>query len=135
MAPTKRHSAAAAAAAQPTEGRSLTDRLVRRRAGDDALKPHEVQRGLYWARQGAACALGLLLGTVPVTGNLGNVVFALLVGGGVHAALITRNDLDEDEHGGTVKLLFEGMGTAYACFLLLWLMAFSVLHPDQASIS
>jgi len=83
---------------------------------------------IYWVRQIFALFNGLAWGVIPLTGILGLALFFVINCAIVFLYVSRQSKIDEDEFGGIQELVKEGLFTAFAVFLISWIMTFTYLH-------
>ncbi|GLI68140.1 hypothetical protein VaNZ11_012476 [Volvox africanus] len=83
---------------------------------------------IHWQKQFTAIILGLVCGILPLTGLEGFVTFLALqlVSTAAFYRLILR--VNEEVHGGVGEALADGFPTFTAVFVLVWVLAYNLLH-------
>ncbi|ONK67746.1 uncharacterized protein A4U43_C05F3350 [Asparagus officinalis] len=83
---------------------------------------------LHWIRQALGLLFGLLWGAIPVVGAIWIVVFLVLSSGIIYGYYAHVLKIDEEEFGGHVALLQEGLFASFSLFLLAWILIYSLAH-------
>ncbi|BFZ19261.1 hypothetical protein BsWGS_22300 [Bradybaena similaris] len=73
---------------------------------------------IYWMRQIMGVVLGLIWGILPLKGFLGLAFF---------------QKAEEEEYGGAIEILKEGLMTSFSSFLVAWIILYSALHSESTS--
>jgi len=86
----------------------------------------ELHDVVYWARQVLGLVCGLVWGIIPMTGYIGNLSYMGL------SALVLFLYYSKYLKGVDVEwywpLVQEGFFTAYALFLVTWILSYNALH-------
>ena len=99
----------------------------------DATSFPEFPAAVYWLRQILALVVGLVWGLVPLTGWVGLLAFGAT--SQIVCMLYYTKYLDVDvEDFGRWDLMKEGFMASFGCFLLVWVVTFSVVHPSHEFI-
>eukprot|EP00112_Aurelia_sp_Birch-Aquarium-sp1_P018110 Seg4277.2 transcript_id=Seg4277.2/GoldUCD/mRNA.D3Y31 product="putative protein RAB5IF" protein_id=Seg4277.2/GoldUCD/D3Y31 len=83
---------------------------------------------IYWMRQIVALVNGLLFGFIPIVGLLGLILFVLVNCAAVFFYSSKYQQIDEDEYGGPLEILKEGLFTAFAVFLVSWITIYTAIQ-------
>jgi len=83
---------------------------------------------IYWVRQIFALFNGLAWGFIPLTGILGLALFLVINCALVYIYVSRQTKIDEDDFGGIQELVKEGLFTAFAVFLISWIMVYTSLY-------
>nr|CAB3265380.1 uncharacterized protein C20orf24 homolog [Phallusia mammillata] len=83
---------------------------------------------VYWSRQILSVLIGILWGTIPLVG-----IFAIILYVGITTVLLSLyvteyQKQDIEEYGGFTELAKEGFMSAFASFLVAWIITYSALH-------
>lgn len=79
-------------------------------------------------RQVIGVIIGVICGSIPMTGFLAMVIFAALEAVLVQVYATSYQSVDIDELGGISEVLKEGFMTAFASFLVTWIIFYSAIH-------
>ncbi|KAF8781850.1 GEL complex subunit OPTI-like [Argiope bruennichi] len=85
---------------------------------------------IYWTRQILAVLFGIIWGIIPIQGIIGIALYCLLNIVIFYSYSTNFQHVDDEEFGGIWELLKEGFMTAFACFLVTWIVVYSYLHFD-----
>ncbi|XP_067950181.1 GEL complex subunit OPTI-like [Watersipora subatra] len=80
---------------------------------------------IYWLRQVLSLVFGILWGFLLVQGFIGLVTFLLTNCFLVYLYTTTFQNVDEEDYGGMVEILKEGMMSSFATFLVSWIIVYS----------
>jgi len=85
---------------------------------------------VYWSRQLLAMALGLIWGLVPLYG-----IIAIAVYVGASAVILNFyvtgfQNQDIEEYGGFMEVAKEGFMSAFASFLVTWIITYTSMHES-----
>ncbi|XP_064399258.1 GEL complex subunit OPTI-like [Halichondria panicea] len=83
---------------------------------------------VYWLKQILSIFVGLVCGIVPLQGFIGILAFLLVSGGLVYLYCVLYQGIDQEEYGGAWELLKEGMMTAFAMFMVNWIITYTMLQ-------
>ncbi|KZV28802.1 Rab5-interacting family protein [Dorcoceras hygrometricum] len=83
---------------------------------------------LHWIRQALALIFGLIWGVVPLVGGIWFLLFVVLSTGIIYAYYAIVLKVDEEDFGGHVALLQEGLFASVSLFLLAWILVYSLGH-------
>ncbi|XP_064641236.1 GEL complex subunit OPTI-like [Lineus longissimus] len=83
---------------------------------------------IYWFRQIIGFVIGVAWGIFPFKGIIAIIVFFAINAGVVHIYFSSFQKADEEEYGGMVEILKEGLMTSFASFLVSWIICYSALH-------
>ncbi|XP_057291216.1 GEL complex subunit OPTI-like [Hydractinia symbiolongicarpus] len=83
---------------------------------------------IYWMRQVFAVINGIAWGLIPLQGILGLGLFFAINCAIVYIYISKFQKIDEDDYGGIQEILKEGLFTAFAVFLVCWIMIYTGLH-------
>lgn len=93
-----------------------------------ARTPEDALNLMHWARQVLGVATGAALGGLKVTGFPGVTTFlavAVLLPNAYFASIL---NVDEAEVGTVGSLKTEGVMSAFALFLLLWILVYTTVQ-------
>eukprot|EP00884_Botryococcus_braunii_P012180 jgi/Botrbrau1/20963/Bobra.0135s0081.1 len=79
---------------------------------------------IYWIRQVVAIILGLICGSIPLTGWVG-LAGAITINILVVLSWYRVQRIDEEEYGGHVQLATEGLPPSISLFLIIWILTYS----------
>ncbi|CAG5136043.1 unnamed protein product [Candidula unifasciata] len=88
---------------------------------------------IYWMRQIMGIVLGLIWGIIPLKGFLGLALFLLVNVAIVYIYYNSFQKVEEEEYGGAVEILKEGLMTSFSSFLVAWIILYSALHSESGS--
>ncbi|XP_074646654.1 GEL complex subunit OPTI-like [Tubulanus polymorphus] len=83
---------------------------------------------IYWMRQIIGVIIGLVWGILPMKGVLAIILFFLINAAIVYFYFNSFQKLDEEEYGGILEILKEGLMTSFASFIVTWIILYSALH-------
>nr|CAX73767.1 hypotheticial protein [Schistosoma japonicum] len=83
---------------------------------------------IYWFRQVFAIIIGVVWGLASFTGFLAIVMFFVTNICFVYAYAAMYQRVDEDEYGGYGEIVKEGLMTAFACFMVSWILTYDCAH-------
>ncbi|KAL3315862.1 hypothetical protein Ciccas_005500 [Cichlidogyrus casuarinus] len=83
---------------------------------------------VFWIRQVFSIATGLLFGLLPVKGLAAIVLFAIINFTLVYLYLAYFHRIEEDEFGPFADILKEGLMTAFASFMIVWIIVYDHFH-------
>ncbi|VDQ08691.1 unnamed protein product [Trichobilharzia regenti] len=83
---------------------------------------------VYWFRQVFAVIVGVLWGLAPFTGFLAILMFFVTNVCFVYAYAAVYQRVDEDEYGGYGEIVKEGLMTAFASFMVSWILTYDCVH-------
>ncbi|KAG2430014.1 hypothetical protein HYH02_013842 [Chlamydomonas schloesseri] len=108
--------------------------LERMKQGKDAIwEKDELLTTMHWQKQVTAILIGIVCGVLPLTGLNGFLTFAIAQGlcTMIFYRVVLR--VDEEQHGGVGEVLVEGFPTWAAMFVMLWVLAYNVVHVSAAA--
>ncbi|BFZ19260.1 hypothetical protein BsWGS_22299 [Bradybaena similaris] len=88
---------------------------------------------IYWMRQIMGVVLGLIWGILPLKGFLGLALFLLVNVAIVYIYYNSFQKAEEEEYGGAIEILKEGLMTSFSSFLVAWIILYSALHSESTS--
>eukprot|EP01024_Parvocaulis_polyphysoides_P003531 TRINITY_DN10953_c0_g4_i2.p1 TRINITY_DN10953_c0_g4~~TRINITY_DN10953_c0_g4_i2.p1 ORF type:complete len:144 (+),score=19.96 TRINITY_DN10953_c0_g4_i2:38-433(+) len=108
--------------------------------GDSEWERDEILDVIHWSRQLLALLCGVICGVVGITDIPGFIIFAVVTFGTTVIFYRSYLRVDEEELGGSGELAMEGMMSAFAIFLLVWISLYTLQNyediPDaQTTIS
>ncbi|CAD5111101.1 DgyrCDS446 [Dimorphilus gyrociliatus] len=83
---------------------------------------------VYWMRQIIGIIIGVICGSIPMTGFLAMIIFAALEAIVIQVYTTSYQSVDVDDLGGISEVLKEGFMTAFASFLVTWIIFYSAIH-------
>ena len=86
---------------------------------------------VYWIRQAVGLITGILFGVLPIKGALGISSFFLINCLFVYLYASMFQCVDEEEYGGYSEIVKEGLMTAFATFLVVWVVCFDLIYGDK----
>jgi len=86
---------------------------------------------IYWMRQVFAVINGVIWGLLAFKGILGIGLFFAINCAIVYIYVAKYQKVDEDDYGGIQELLKEGLFTAFAAFLVCWILLFTAAHGSR----
>ena len=90
---------------------------------------------IYWLKQILGLVIGLVWGILPLKGMLGMILFFAINALIVYCYSIMYQRIDEEEFGGFMEILKEGMMTSFASFLIAWIIVFDGLYSGVNTIA
>lgn len=90
---------------------------------------------IYWLKQILGLVIGLVWGVLPLKGMLGMILFFAINALIVYCYSIMYQRIDEEEFGGFMEILKEGMMTSFASFLIAWIIVFDGLYSGVNTIA
>uniref|UniRef100_A0A0K0EQ46 Hexosyltransferase n=1 Tax=Strongyloides stercoralis TaxID=6248 RepID=A0A0K0EQ46_STRER len=100
-----------------------------------ALKPNsewyskdEILDVVYWGKQILSIAIGIVWGLLPFTGIGSILAFAVASGVSSHLYVTRFQGYDEDDLGGFFEIAKEGLSTAFATFMITWIITYTLFH-------
>merc|ERR1712002_448277 len=109
-----------------SEGHSVKDIFQRSITFDATWEDKdELLDVVYWMRQVVAILTGVVWGLIPLEGVLGLASFLALNCALVYVYVSKWQHIDEDEFGGLAEIVKEGLFTAFACFLVCWIITYT----------
>ncbi|XP_033755485.1 uncharacterized protein RAB5IF homolog [Pecten maximus] len=85
---------------------------------------------IYWMRQIIGMILGLIWGLFPLKGLLGLVIFFAINCGVIYLYYGSFQKVDDEDYGGPMEILKEGLMTSFSTFLVTWIILYSSLYSD-----
>ncbi|XP_003391599.1 PREDICTED: uncharacterized protein C20orf24 homolog [Amphimedon queenslandica] len=83
---------------------------------------------VYWVRQVISLIVGLMWGTIPLTGVVGIVLYLMITCGFVYFYCTFYQGVSDEELGGAWELLKEGFMTSLAIFFVSWILSFTAFQ-------
>ncbi|CAH8681283.1 unnamed protein product [Schistosoma rodhaini] len=83
---------------------------------------------VYWFRQVFAIIVGVVWGVASFTGFMAILMFFVTNICFVYAYAAIYQRVDEDEYGGYGEIIKEGLMTAFACFMVSWILTYDCAH-------
>ncbi|ELT88847.1 hypothetical protein CAPTEDRAFT_99150, partial [Capitella teleta] len=83
---------------------------------------------IYWLRQILGLLCGIVWGIIPFSGIAGLLIFFAFNALVVYVYMNSFQKVDEEEYGGMMEILKEGLMTSFATFLVAWIILYSALH-------
>eukprot|EP00794_Sanderia_malayensis_P018771 gene18771-20662_t len=83
---------------------------------------------IYWMRQIIALFTGLAWGIIPFEGLLGIIVFFAINCSVVFFYSSKFQNVDDDEYGGILEIIKEGLFTAFSVFLVSWITVYTAIQ-------
>lgn len=83
---------------------------------------------VYWSRQLLALAMGLLWGAVPLTGLIGLILYVAATTLALNFYVIGFQKQDIEEYGGFMEVAKEGFMSAFATFMVMWIIIYTSVH-------
>mmetsp|Transcript_45065 Transcript_45065/g.74752 ORF Transcript_45065/g.74752 Transcript_45065/m.74752 type:complete len:110 (-) Transcript_45065:314-643(-) len=96
--------------------------------GHPPLKTADIHSACYWVKQLTGTVVGIIFGVTEVTGAQGFAFFLtinLLVTFIVYSKVL-RVNVEELGFEGQAKLVQEGFMQSFGCFLLCWIVSFTL---------
>uniref|UniRef100_A0A0X3PUB2 Uncharacterized protein C20orf24 homolog n=1 Tax=Schistocephalus solidus TaxID=70667 RepID=A0A0X3PUB2_SCHSO len=87
---------------------------------------------IYWMRQLFGILTGIIWGFLPLKGALAISMFFVVNMAAVYIYAAVFQRVDEEEYGGFGEILKEGLVTAFATFMIVWIILFDILHGAQS---
>ncbi|KPJ02128.1 PREDICTED: uncharacterized protein C20orf24 homolog [Papilio xuthus] len=87
---------------------------------------------IYWMRQAIGIVLGLCWGLIPLKGFIGILLFVAVNAGVIYLYVSNYQNVDEEEYGGMWEITKEGFMTAFAGFLVTWIIIYTGLHGSES---
>lgn len=103
----------------------LTKALTRNSKWEDKDELLDV---VYWSRQVIAIVIGIIWGVMSMKGLVFILVYCALTALIINFYVVNYQDQDLDEYGGFMELAKEGFMSAFASFLVVWIIVYSSLH-------
>ncbi|CDW60252.1 Isy1 and Fringe and Rab5ip domain containing prot ein [Trichuris trichiura] len=85
---------------------------------------------IYWLKQLVSALLGVLWGTLPLRGALAIAIYFLVCSCISHLYVTSFQRVDEEWIGGLAEVIKEGFSTAFATFLVVWILLVHLTHVD-----
>ena len=85
---------------------------------------------VYWFRQLLAVVLGILFGVFPLAGIFGILLYCGISTLSMHFYVGDYQQEDLEEYGGFFELAKEGFMSAFASFLVVWIIVYSTFHSS-----
>ncbi|CAF0850787.1 unnamed protein product [Adineta steineri] len=89
---------------------------------------------VYWLRQVVSIIIGIIVGILSVKGFLGIITFGIISSLIVFIYATNFQNVDPEEYGGIVEIIKEGFMTAFATFLVSWIVLYSAFHAPESSL-
>jgi len=89
---------------------------------------------IYWLRQVFAIINGIAWGLLPVQGLFGIALFLAINCLIVYIYTSKYQKVDEDDFGGIQELLKEGLFTAFAVFVVSWVMVYTATYNQHQNL-
>jgi hypothetical protein len=119
-----------------TSSEHLTLAFIKRALTPNAIWTHkeEFLDAVYWLRQVLSIILGIILGILSVKGFLGILAFGIISSLIVFIYATNVQNVDPEEYGGIIEIIKEGFMTAFATFLVSWIVLYSAFYTPQSTI-
>ena len=85
---------------------------------------------VYWIRQMLAVLLGIAFGTFPLIGIFGILLYCGISTLSMNLYVTEYQQQDLEEYGGFFELAKEGFMSAFASFLVVWIIVYSTFHSS-----
>lgn len=86
---------------------------------------------VYWGRQILALLVGLVWGFLPLTGILGIILYVAATTLLLNSYVGGYQKQDVEEFGGFMSLAQEGFMSAFATFMVSWIIAYTSMHSEN----
>jgi len=86
---------------------------------------------VYWSRQILALLMGLVWGFLPLTGILGIILYVAATTLLLNSYVGGYQKQDIEEFGGFMTLAQEGFMSAFATFMVSWILAYTSMYTDN----
>uniref|UniRef100_A0A5S6QPA4 Rab5-interacting protein n=1 Tax=Trichuris muris TaxID=70415 RepID=A0A5S6QPA4_TRIMR len=109
---------------------SLTTTELWKRAitpSSDWSQKDDLLDAIYWLKQLVSAILGILWGTLPLRGSLAITVYFITCSCVSYLYVISFQRVDEEWIGGMVEVIKEGFSTAFATFLVVWIVTYTFM--------
>lgn len=83
---------------------------------------------VYWSRQIIAMIIGAIWGLFYVKGIFGIILYCAISALVINFYVVNFQGQDLDEYGGFMELAKEGFMSAFASFLVIWIIVHSSLY-------
>ena len=110
-----------------TESRLWQKALTRNSPWSDKEELLDV---VYWIRQMLAVVLGILFGVFPLAGMIAILLYCGITTLSMNIYVSEFQKQDLEEYGGFFELAKEGFMSAFASFLVVWIIVYSSFHAS-----
>ncbi|CAF3571237.1 unnamed protein product [Rotaria sp. Silwood1] len=119
-----------------TSSEQLSMAFIKRALTPKATWTHkeEFLDAVYWLRQVLGIIIGTILGLLSVKGFMGILIFAIISSLIVFIYATNVQNVDPEEYGGIVEIIKEGFMTAFATFLVSWIVLYSAFYIPKSTI-
>ncbi|UJR30147.1 hypothetical protein I4U23_017687 [Adineta vaga] len=119
-----------------TSSEQLTMAFIKRALTPKATWTHkeEFLDAVYWLRQVVSIILGVILGILLVKGFMGILTFGIISSLIVFFYATNIQNVDAEEYGGILEIIKEGFMTAFATFLVSWVVLYSAFYTPKSSL-
>lgn len=83
---------------------------------------------VYWSRQLLALVLGMIWGLLPLTGIFGILLYVAATTLMLNSYVTSFQKQDIEDYGGFMDVAKEGFMSAFATFLVAWIIVYSSMH-------
>ncbi len=97
-------------------------------AGADWPDKDELLDVVYWLRQFWSALIGLVWGLVPFHGVIAVLLYVAISTALGHVYVTSFQNVDDEALGGFWELAKEGFGSAFATFMVAWIITYSSLY-------
>ncbi|CAK8692193.1 unnamed protein product [Clavelina lepadiformis] len=85
---------------------------------------------VYWSRQILAIIIGVAFGILPLAGIFAIVLYCGITTLAMNVYVSEFQKQDLEEYGGFFELAKEGFMSAFASFLVVWIIVYSSMHAS-----
>ena len=85
---------------------------------------------VYWSRQLLAVVIGVLFGAIPVAGILAIILYCAITTFSLNIYVSEFQKQDVEDLGGFFELAKEGFMSAFASFLVVWIIVYSSVNAS-----
>ncbi|CAF0916458.1 unnamed protein product [Rotaria sordida] len=119
-----------------TSSEQLSIAFIKRVLTPKATWTHkeEFLDAVYWLRQVLSIILGITLGLLSVKGFMGILIFGIISSLIIFIYATSVQNVDPEEYGGIVEIIKEGFMTAFATFLVSWIVLYSAFYTSKSTI-
>ncbi|CAF1212232.1 unnamed protein product [Adineta ricciae] len=119
-----------------TSSEQISIAFIKRALTPKATWTHkeEFLDAVYWLRQVLSIIIGVILGILSVKGFMGILAFGVVSSLIVFIYATNIQNVDPEEYGGIAEIIKEGFMTAFATFLVSWVVLYSTFYTGNSSI-
>jgi len=110
------------------ETTTLLEKVLQRKAQWE--DKDELLDVVYWTKQIFAVIIGVAWGIIPLHGIFAMILYVAITTLVLNFYVSEYQQQDLEEYGGFVELAKEGFMSAFASFLVAWILSYSAMHAS-----